>query len=237
MIRNLKNLFRSWNFVRSWCAQTQAGAFSLILVLMILSPASAYAQQQPPPAQTKAPAEAPKDATPLKKAVRQKKVITEEDLAKPAEPLTLSDADEGEEINPFCDPSCEAALRAQMGYAPEREAEFRNQLTLAWHEISSDKAWNSMLDSGLHAASLYCDLHRNKAAVEANRVVSKAARDEINLHYIEHDREYAGQYRNFEGQVTQRIAAIQRFAPFRATVMQHEWTTLVNRACPDVKLP
>jgi hypothetical protein len=169
--------------------------------------------------------------------VQEKKVITEDDLAKPAVPLDLSDADEGEEINPLCDPSCEAELRAQMGFTPGRELEFRNQLTLARHEISYDKSWNSMLDSGIRAAGLYCGLQRNRAAMAAGRPVPKAARDEINLRYIDRDREYAGQYRDFEGQVNERITAIRRFAPFRATIMQYEWSTAVNRACPDVKLP
>jgi hypothetical protein len=231
----IPDLHRSRNLIRSCWLQAHT-AVALIFLLMILA-TPAPARQQPASAAAKPSVEAPKDAKPLKKAVREKKVITEDDLAKPAERVSLDDADEGEEISPLCDLSCEAELKAQVGFTPERELEFRNQLTFARHEISSDKAWNSMLDSAIHAAGLYCDLHRNKAAVEANRVVSKAARDEINLHYIEHDRDYASQYRNFEGQVTQRIAAIRRFAPFRATVMQYEWSTLVNRACPDVKLP
>lgn len=242
MIRELDNLcglYGGRDFFRSLLARTKdAGSVSIFaLIFLFAATGSALAQQQPAPAQNKPPAEAPKDATPLKKAVKEKKVITEDDLAKPPEPLDLSDADEGEEINPLCDPSCEEELRAEMGFTPERELEFRNQLTFARHEIGNDKAWNSMLDSGIRAAGLYCDLHRNKAAMDAGRPVSKAARDEINLRYIDRDREYAGQYRNFEGQVTQRIAAIRGFAPLRATLMQYEWNTAVNRACPDVKLP
>jgi hypothetical protein len=121
-----------------------------------------------------------------------------------------------------------------MGFTPERELEFRNQLTLARHEISYDKSWNSMLDSAIRSAGLYCNVQRNRAAIDAGRAVSKAARVEISH---QRDREYAGQYRDFEGQVTQRIATIRRFAPFRATIMQYEWSAAVNRACPDVKLP
>ena len=234
MIRNLHPGRCSFRFR---LAQNQAATFTFVFLLILLFAAPIHSRQQPAPAQTKPPAEAPKDATPLKKAVHEKKVITEEDLAKPAEPVSLSDADEGEEINPLCDPSCEADLREQMGFTPERELEFRNQLTFARHEISNDKAWNSMLDGGIRAAGLYCELHRNKAAMDAGRAVPKAARDEINRSYIERDREYAGQYRSFEGQITQRIAAIQRFAQFRATIMQYEWSTAVNRACPDIKLP
>jgi hypothetical protein len=244
MIRDLYNLHRlhrGRDLFRSWHAEMQAAAFVFIFELMFLVAAPARAQQQPTPPQSKPPAEAPKDApkdaTPLKKAVHEKKVITEEDLTKPAVPLDLSNADEGEEINPLCDPSCEDELRAEMGFTPERELEFRNQLTFARHEIGNDKAWNSMLESGIRTAGLFCDLHRNKAAMDAFRPVPKAARDEINLHYIDRDREYAGQYRSFEGQVNERIAAIQKFAPIRAKIMQYEWSTAVNRACPDVKLP
>ena len=96
----------------------------------------APATQQAPPASN--------DSTPLKNAVHQKKVLTEDDLSKPAKPISLKDLD-GEENNPICDLSCEAQLRDEMGYGPDREAEFRNQLTLARHEITADKVWNLSL--------------------------------------------------------------------------------------------
>src|ERR1700719_4852481 len=55
------------------------------------------------------------EQTPLQKAVHQKKVITEDDLAKPAKVISLSDL-EGEENNPTCELSCEAELRDQLGF-------------------------------------------------------------------------------------------------------------------------
>ena len=137
-----------------------AGAFVLSFVFLVFTPsrasaaaflqqsqdskpAPAPAAQQPAPASPKPSGETPKDAK-LKQGVHKKKVITEDDLAKPAERVSLSDAD-GEENNSICDLSCEAELRAEMGITPDRELEFRNQLTLARNEISNDHSWNSLL--------------------------------------------------------------------------------------------
>src|SRR4029077_16601270 len=101
---------------------------------------------------------------PLKKTLKKKKINPEDYLAKPAKVITLSDLD-GEENNPTCDLSCEAVLREQMGFGPEREAEFRNLLTLARHDISDDKVWNSTLQDALQAAGGYCDIQRQVAKI------------------------------------------------------------------------
>ena len=244
MIRNLRRVRYSLRF---WLAQSSAEVY-LRLVLLIFffagtSQATSPPQSQdsdskpaPAPAQSKPSTATSPEATPLKKAVHEKKIITEDDLAKPAKPLSFRDAEE-EENDPLCDSSCEAELKAQMGFTPEREFEFRNQLTFARHEISSDKAWNSMLDSALRAAGLYCDLQRQKAQIVAKGTVSQVTLNEIHARYYEREQNLSSQYRNFEGQVTQRIAAVQRFAPFRAMVMQFEWSAAANHACPDFKLP
>jgi hypothetical protein len=100
-------------------------------------PAPTPAAQQTPAPLSKPSIPTPSETTPLQKAVHQKKVLTEEDLAKPDKAISPSDFD-GEENNPLCDLSCEADLRAQMGFGPEREAEFRNQMTLARHDIGDD---------------------------------------------------------------------------------------------------
>jgi len=199
-------------------------------------PAPAPAAQQPATATSKLPTETPKDSAPLKKAVHDKKVITEEDLAKPEKPLKFSDADE-EENSAICDLSCEAELKSRMGITHDRELEFRNQLTLARNEIANDHAWNSMLDGALHAASSYCDLQRQKAEILSKGDASDLARSMVNSRYANRERDLSLQYRNSAGQVTQRISAVQRFAPLRASVMQYQWDDSINRACPDFRLP
>jgi hypothetical protein len=198
--------------------------------------ALASAAKQTAPAQTRPSTEAQKDATPLKKAVHEKKVITEEDLAKPEKPLKFSEADE-EENNPLCDLSCEAELKAEMGITPDREIEFRNQLTLARHEIGNDRVWNSNLQGALTAASLYCDLQRQKELILSKGDTSDYTRNAVNSRFAERERDLSSQYRNYSGLVTQQITAVQRFAPFRATIMQYQWNDSTHRACPDFKLP
>src|SRR3984893_15239854 len=88
--------------------------FISVLLLIAVSCAAVAA----PPQQSQDPSANPSphtltEQTPLQKAVHQKKVITEDDLAKPAKVISLNDL-EGEENNPTCDLSCEAELRAQL---------------------------------------------------------------------------------------------------------------------------
>ena len=175
------------------------------------------------------------ESTPLQKAVHQKKVITEDDLAKPMV-ISLGEL-EGEENNPTCGLSCEADLRSQMGFGPEREAEFRNQLTLARHEIGDDKVWNSTLQAALQAAGLFCDLQRQKAQIFSKGVVSQPIRDSVNSRFAERERNLITQYKNSAGLLSQRVQTVQRFAPFRATVMQYQWNEATARVCPDYTLP
>jgi hypothetical protein len=180
--------------------------------------------------------QAPTEPTPLKKAVHQKKVITEDDLAKPAKVITLSDLD-GEENNPTCDLSCEAVLREQMGFGPGREAEFRNLLTLARHDIADDKVWNSTLQDALQAASGYCDIQRQVAKIVGKGVVPEYVRNNVHSQFAGRERNFVSQYRNSVGYLNQRIQAVERFASFRAIVMQYQWNEAVARVCPDYPLP
>src|SRR2546430_8178399 len=82
-------------------------------------PTHAAAAQQPPAASSNPSPHTSTESTPLQKAVHQKKVITEDDLAKPMV-ISLGEL-EGEENNPTCGLSCEADLRSQMGFGPERQ--------------------------------------------------------------------------------------------------------------------
>ncbi|HXY23500.1 MAG TPA: hypothetical protein VEI73_02545 [Candidatus Acidoferrum sp.] len=199
-------------------------------------PAPAPAAHPVAPAQTKPSSETAQEAAPLKKAVHEKKVITEEDLAKPGKPLKLSEG-EDEESNSICDLSCEAELKAQMGVTKDRELEFRNQLTLARNEIGNDRAWNSMLDDAFRAASSYCDVQRQKAEILSKGDSSGYARYMVNDRFAKKQSDLTVQYRNYADLAKQHISVVQRFASFRATIMEYQWNDLTNRACPDFQLP
>jgi hypothetical protein len=197
-------------------------------------PAQPPIAQQPPPASpTPSPATS-NDSTPLKKAVHKKKVITEDDLTKPPKPISLSDL-EVEENNSICDLNCEAELRS--GFGPDREAEFQNQLTFARHEIVADKVWNYTLQSALQAAGDYCDIQRQKAKILGNGTVAQYTRDNVNSRFAEREQKLILEHRNSIGLLTQRISAVQRFASFRATVMERHLSEATDRVCPDYKVP
>jgi len=197
-------------------------------------PASTAQQSSSAPSNS-SPA-APADSKPRPKTVHQKKVLTEDDLVKPPKPISLSNLD-GEENNPMCDLSCEAELRAQMGFGPEREAEFRNQLTLARNEIGGDRVWNDALQSALRAAGDYCDIQGQKAKILGKGNAAPYVRDSVNSRFAERERKLALQYRESTGLLNQRVEVIQRFAPFRASVMQHQMSGAAARVCPDYPLP
>jgi hypothetical protein len=193
---------------------------------------------QPPTAQQPPPASSPatsNDSTPLKKAVHQKKVITDDDMTKPPKPISLSDL-EGEENNAICDLNCEAQLRAEMGFGPEREAEFQNQLTFARHEIVDDKVWNYTLQGALQSVGDYCDIQRQKAKILGNGTAAPYTRDSVNSRFAEREQKLILEHRNSIGLLTQRISTVQRFASFRAIVMEHHLSEATARVCPDYKL-
>jgi len=148
----------------------------------------------------------------------------------------LSDL-EGEENNPTCDLSCEAELRAQFGFGPEHEAEFRNQLMLARYEISDDRVWSTTLQDALQEASGYCGIKRQIEKIVGKGVVSEYIRNDVHSRFADREGKLISQYRNSAGLLTQRIQAVQRFAPFRATVMQYQWNEATARVCPDYTLP
>jgi hypothetical protein len=245
MTQPTPNLFRIAFALRMPFVFARSANYFLLVVLLFMtgSYASIAAPKQssdnpnakPAPATQQAPT-ASSDTTPLRNAVHQKKVITEDDLSKPAKPISLKDLD-GEENNPVCDLSCEAQLREEMGYGPDREAEFRNQLTLARHEIAADKVWNSYLDSALQAANGYCEIQRQKAQILGKGIVAPYTRDSVNSRFADREHNFVLQHRNAEGYLTQRIQAVQRYAPFRAAVMQYYLSEATTRACPDYALP
>lgn len=191
-------------------------------------PAPAPAAQRPPAASA--------DTTSLQKAVHQKKVITEDDLSKPAKPISLKDLEE-EENNPICNLSCEAILREQWRFGPEREAEFRNQLTLARHEITYDRVWNNHLELSLKALGDWCDVQRQKAQILGKGNVASYTRESVNSRFYEREQKLILQHRNEIGLLTQHMQAIQRFAVFRASLMEHEVREATTRGCPDYTIP
>jgi hypothetical protein len=191
-------------------------------------PAPVPAAQRPPAAST--------DTTSLQKAVHQKKVITEDDLSKPAKPISLKDLEE-EENNPICNLSCEAILREQWRFGSEREAEFRNQLTLARHEITYDRVWNNHLESSLKALGDWCDIQRHKAQILGKGNVASYTRESVNTRFYEREQKLILQHRNEIGLLSQHIGAIQRFAGFRAALMEHEVGEATARGCPEYTIP
>src|SRR5882724_7070289 len=100
-----------------WCGGKYSFARILLLLIMevcLIRAAGLQASEesngktvpvpaaQQPPAGSNSSARAGIESTPLQKAVHQRKVITEDDLARPAKAVSLSDLD-GEENNPVCD--------------------------------------------------------------------------------------------------------------------------------------
>jgi len=254
MTPRIPDFRRELSSSRAFFLSARSARLALVLVLLLsANPFRAFAAQsqssdnsaaKPAPAQgiqqAAAPSSNPEPAKsgdkPAKKPAHQKKVITEDDLVKPAKPVSLNDAD-SEENNPICDLSCEQVLRGQWGYGPDREGEFRSQLTLARHEISYDRVWNGHLGAALQALGDWCDIQRQKAQILGKGDAAYYARDSVNSRFAEREQKLVLQHRNESGYMTQHIEAIQRFAPFRATLMQYEVSEATTRVCSDYTMP
>lgn len=170
--------------------------------------------------------------TALQKAVRDKKVITDDDLSK-----TIAAGDKGTaaDNDPYCDANCREELHDEMDVEPEHELEFRNQLTLAEHEIAADSQWISASRKASDAAKNYCDLEARKTDL-----FSKGKSDpNTQLNYFFTQRE--GKLRNYEraaeGELQHRIQEVGRTDFLKAAVMQQEWNADLRRACPGGQLP
>jgi hypothetical protein len=196
-------------------------------------------QAQSPNSQQASPAPQPgsqAQANPLKKAVDEKKVITEDDLTKPRKKISLSDLD-GEENNPTCDLSCEEQLRGEFDYSPEREAEFQTLLTLTRHEIADDKDWNSRLREALQSAGGYCDIQRQKEEILGKGNAPQYVRNNVNERFGSKERAFVLQYREASGYMKQQMETVRRYSPFRATVMEYQWSEAAGRVCGGYALP
>lgn len=192
------------------------------------------------PTQSQAPSSTPagssSHASPLKKAVRQKKVITEDDLAQPSK-LKSDDVDEGEEDNPVCDYSCQSQMRIYLGFGHERDAEFQNQLMLARHDIAGDKQWLNLLDDARKTGAAYCVIEEQKVQVLGKGEVPQYTRDNVNAQFSDREGKLVQQFRTASALVTQHIQSIRGSANFRSTVMQYQWNGVLAHICPGHLLP
>ena len=245
MIRLIPDLYLSTFSLPALSVSAPAARFALICALALCaSPIETLAAQsqssdnssaKPSPTANPAPAK-PADDKLTQKPVHQKKVFTDDDFIKSSKPASANDLDT-EENNPVCGLTCEDVLRKQWGYGPEREAEFRNQLTLARHEISYDRIWNNHLEAALKALGDWCDIQRQKAQILGKGTPWSNARDNVNSRFAEREQKLVLQHRNESGYLTQHIEAIQRFAPFRAALMQYEVSETTNRVCSEYNMP
>lgn len=222
---------RAFNEVRR-CVIGLAMLLAGSATLVPSTPARQQAPAQQAPTTSSTPSPKAAGETPLQKAVHQKKVITDDDLTQ-----TIVAGDKGTEADndPYCDADCRDELRDEMGVAPEHELEFRNQLTLAEHEIAADSQWTSASHKASDAAQTYCTLETQKA-----ELFSKGKSDlnnQLNYFFTQREGKLRNDERAAEGELQHRIQEVGRLDSLKAAVMQQEWNAQLRRACPDGQLP
>src|SRR5262245_38445362 len=149
---------------RSSCVAQAA----LTLFFALLAQSSSQAQTAEPqqterkeaPAQTTSSATDSQKSNTLRQAVREKKVLTEDDLHPRPRRKYPQDV-EPLEFNPICGPACEQRVRDQIASDDSSELEFRNKFAVAMQLIDDDHKWGNAVVEAVHAADAYCDLERN----------------------------------------------------------------------------
>jgi len=163
---------------------------------------------------------------PLRKALKEKKVLTEDDLR--PKPKVAAEGEEGEpDFNPVCDPDCEEIVRSQTGVEPDHELEFRNKLKVESLAIGRDQQWNNYLYDATRTAAAYCDWKRKNPQPSSQQGI-KAILDGRDLWW---------KYKDKEGWVLKRIQDVQQSEAFRAVVMRSEWQAAYYRCCQDLQVP
>lgn len=221
-----------------------SGTWRCVVAAAILLAASttlafcACAQQAPAqpsqqaPTTSSTPSPKATSETPIQKAVRQKKVITDDDLT---QTIVAGDKETTADDDPYCDADCRDELRDELGVAPEHELEFRNQLTLAEHEIASDSQWISASHKASDAAKAYCDLEARKT-----ELFSKGKSDpntQLNYFFTQREGKLRNDERAAEGDLQNRIQEVGRIDFLKGAVMQQEWNADLRRACAGGQLP
>jgi hypothetical protein len=176
--------------------------------------------------------EAPKPLT-LKEAIRQKKVLTEDDLH-PQFGRRSREAPDTREFNPICNPQCEQMVRDQLQTDDSSELEFRNKFALATQAIDDDSKWGYAVVAGVHAADDYCELERNRASYAYPGATEPYTTDKLRYEFIPKERELINKFKEAEGNLKVRIQNMRATDSFRATVMQSQWDAALGRACRGV---
>jgi hypothetical protein len=173
--------------------------------------------------------------TQLQKAVRAGRVITDDDLA---QALTAPNVpDESRSSDPYCDADSRDQLRYQTGVQPGHEQEFRNQLTLAEHDVAGDHVWTAALRKALDAAQSYCQVEQQKAAVLSKGRASPYIAANPSFQLSKREKKLRYDEIMAAGYVKERIQQVQVFDGFRAALMQQIWSTGANGVCPGTPLP
>jgi hypothetical protein len=221
-----------------------AAAVVILLAGSACKAGAAHAQQtagqQAATSGKKAPAKPSKtktaeDETPLQREVRERKVITDDDLqvalAAPSGAGAPSDSD------PYCNADCRDDLRQAMGVQSGHELEFRNQLTLAEHEAEIDHQWTTALHKALVAAQAYCNAQQRKQAALSKGKVQPWVQEHPSPQYEWRESQLRSDEMMARGYVDARIRDVRVSDEFRAALMQEMWNAGVAQACGETALP
>ena len=188
------------------------------------------AEAKPSPEKKDAPGVSPapsntdqKQESPLKKAVKEKKVLTEDDLRAKPKAAKKGNGDESE-VNPVCNSYCEEMVRTQLGIEPEHELEFRNHFRVASQEVAEDQEWGKAIFEASTWAENYCNFKRKYPRPEGAGMDYQM--EDIWL-----------KYKDKEGMMLLRLKNAIDMDAFRAAIMRNEWNVESLRVCGNLNLP
>jgi hypothetical protein len=164
--------------------------------------------------------------TPLRKALKEKKVLTEDDL-RPRPKVSPENEDVEKEFDPICDPSCEEMVRSEMPPEPDRELEFRNQFKIATQEIARDHVWNSALYETRDTGWAFCGFKR--------KYPQPITMEPLDL--ITKEQDLWMKFGLAELRMKNRMDNVQSFDALRAVIMKIQASEVLRGSCKELRLP
>lgn len=201
-------------------------SLALLIFLVLAFPASVLASQQPAPAGQNVRG----TESHLRKKLKSREVITNEDIERDQQERESSFVPEGGPPALACDEECEATLRQLLNIRLEEDAAFRAQLAVARREVADDGPWQRLLREATQVKDSFCSVQRAKAVALSGQFASWYAKAKAEEQF---EATEASLGRRFDGFHRRMAVMIDNAAqePVRSKLMQVQWMRLVESPC------
>lgn len=212
---------------RFFASSSQSRFFLVLLISLVLaSAASVLASQQPAPAGQNVPGA----ESHLRKKLKSREVITNEDFERDHQERESHLVSEGGLPALACDEECEATLRQLLNIRLEEDATFRAQLAVARREVADDGPWQRLLREATQVKNSFCSVQRAKAVALSGLFASWYAKAKAEEQFEATEASLGRRLDGFRRRLTVMIENAAQ-EPVRSRLMQVQWMRLIESPC------